>query len=58
MQTLIQAVRQIIGEPNFFMDGSQYNSWDYGSMCEYFICALILLIVISSVFKFILNLSK
>lgn len=58
MQTLIEAVREIIGEPNFYINSSSYNSWDYGAMCEYFICALILLIVISSVFKFILNLSK
>lgn len=58
MQTIIEAVREVLGTPNFYFDDSAYNSWDYGSMIEYIVCALVLLIVISSVFKLLLNLSK
>lgn len=59
MQTVIQALRQILGVPDFYIDGGQYsNYWDYGAMIEYFVAALILLIVISSVFKFLMKLVK
>ncbi len=61
MQTLIDALREIIGTPEFYvrLGGSTSNySWDYGAMIEYFFAGLILCIVISSIFKFLLNLSK
>lgn len=60
MQTVIQALRQILGTPDFYKQMSGYNnySWDYGAMIEYFVGALILLIVISSVFKFLMKLFK
>lgn len=49
MKTMIDSLREIIGTPNFYIDGS----WDYGAMIEYFVCAVILCIVVSSVFRFI-----
>lgn len=60
MQTVIQALRQILGTPDFYkqMSGNNNYSWDYGAMIEYFVGALILLIVISSVFKFLMKLFK
>lgn len=59
MQTLIESLREIIGTPDFYIENGQYNGqWDYGSMIEYIICGLIVLVVIASVFKFILNWSK
>lgn len=61
MQTVIQALRQILGTPDFYKQLSGYQSsytWDYGAMIEYFVGALILLIVISSVFKFLMKLFK
>nr|DAW88327.1 MAG TPA: hypothetical protein [Inoviridae sp.] len=60
MQTVIQALRQILGTPDFYKQISGYNNytWDYGAMIEYFVGALILLIVISSVFKFLMKLFK
>lgn len=61
MQTVIQALRQILGTPDFYKQLSGYQSsysWDYGAMIEYFVGALILLIVVSSVFRFINKLIK
>ena len=59
MQTVLEALRTVLGEADFFkvMYGNNYT-WDYGAMIEYFVGALILLITVSSVFKFLLRLTK
>lgn len=55
MTDILTALRQILGEANFqLVDGT----WDYGAMIEYFVGALILCIVVSSVFKFLFKLVK
>lgn len=52
MQTLIEALRQVIGSPDFYItNGSYSGSWDYGAMMEYMVAALILTIVVASVFR-------
>lgn len=58
MQTVIEALREILGVPEFYVQmGSNSNySWDYGAMIEYFVGALILMIVIASVFRLITKL--
>ena len=48
MQSLIDAVRNILGQADFYIEASQ--SWDYALMIEYLICAVILLCVICNVF--------
>lgn len=61
MQTIIQALRDIIGinSDTFYhvfsnSSGSYSNySWDYGAMLEYAVAGMIVLVVISSVFKFL-----
>lgn len=54
MNTVIEALRAILGEPSFYDSGSGYSgSWDYGLMIEYFVGAVILCIVVSSVFRFL-----
>lgn len=61
MQTVIEALRSILGTPDFYkkLAGSTSNyTWDYGAMIEYFVAALVLLIVISSAFKFLMKLFK
>ncbi len=59
MDTIINALRQVLGEPNFYItNGSYSGSWDYGAMIEYMVGALVLLVVISSVFRFITKLIK
>lgn len=59
MQTLLEALREIIGTPDFYIENGSYSgTWDYGAITEYFVCALILLVVISSIFKCIVNAFK
>lgn len=49
MGTILENLRQILGEPVFYVN----NTWDYGAMIEYFVGAVILCIVVTSVFRFI-----
>lgn len=59
MQTILNALRMVLGEPNFYLEGSGYSgSWDYGAMIEYIVGALLLLIVVSSIFRFLMLLVK
>ena len=60
MDTVINALRQVLGNPNFYkqMGSSSSYSWEYGAMIEYLVGALLVLIVVSSVFKFVLRLTK
>lgn len=53
MQTLINALREIVGTPDFYKQmGSQNNyTWDYGAMMEYMLAGMLLLIVVSWIFK-------
>lgn len=54
MQTVIEALRDILGEPAFYDSGAGYSgSYDYGLMLEYFVGAVVLCVVISSVFRFL-----
>lgn len=57
MTTVLDSLRSILGEADFYRQmGSQMNyTWDYGAMIEYFVGALILCIVISSVFRIIVR---
>lgn len=59
MTTIIDAMRSLIGTPNFYkiLSGNNYT-WDYGAMIEYFVACCILLVVISSVFKIISKIFK
>ena len=58
MQTLIDAMRAFIGEPDFYrqLTSTSNYTWDYGRMIEYFVACLLLLIVVGSVFKIIVKL--
>lgn len=52
MQTLLESLREIIGEADFYITNGNYSgSWNYGAMVEYFVAALILCIVVASVFR-------
>lgn len=57
MTTMINALRDILGNPDFYIEsGSGYSgSWDYGAMIEYFFAGLLLCIAVSSIFKFIVK---
>lgn len=60
MTTIIDAMRSLIGTPNFYKQlvSNQNYTWDYGAMIEYFVACCILLVVISSVFKIISKIFK
>lgn len=52
MTTIIQALRDIVGQPDFYKVLSGNNpTWDYGAMIEYFVASLILCITVASVFR-------
>lgn len=52
MQNVIDALREIIGTPDFYIESSGYSStWDYGAMIEYAIAGILVIVVVSSVFK-------
>lgn len=54
MTTVIEALRQILGNPDFYINNGNYSgTWDYGAMVEYMVGAMILCIVVSSVFRLI-----
>lgn len=54
MQTILESLRQILGEADFYITSGSYSgSWDYGAMIEYFVGAMILCVVVSSVFRFL-----
>lgn len=54
MTTVLEALRSILGNADFYETSSGYSgSWDYGAMVEYFVGAVILCIVVSSVFRFL-----
>ncbi len=54
MDTIINALRDILGTPDFYKRLGDYNSnytWDYGAMIEYMVGAMLLMIVVSYVFR-------
>lgn len=60
MDTVLNYLRDILGEADFYKrltETSNY-SWDYGAMIEYFVGAMIILVVISNIFRFLRCLIK
>ena len=49
MKTLIDSLREIIGTPDFY--DTVTGTWDFDGMCEYFICGLLIVVVVASVFR-------
>lgn len=60
MDTIINALREIIGEPDFYhqMTNTSNYTWDYGAMMEYFFAGVLLCVTVCAVFRFIVNLVK
>lgn len=60
MKTLLEALRDVLGTPDFYvrLGTSQSYTWDYGAMFEYSVAAIVLCITIVSVFKFLKALIK
>lgn len=60
METIINALRQVLGVPDFYvrLGSSSSYYWDYGAMIEYFVGALLLCIVVSSIFRIVAGFFK
>lgn len=59
MQTIISYLREFLGSPDFYRVLSGSNpTWDYGLMIEYVVGALLILVVISNIFRFLRLLIK
>lgn len=54
MDNLLNALRSIIGEADFYIESSGYSgTWDYGAMIEYLLAGMLLLITVASIFRFL-----
>lgn len=55
MDSLLDYVREILGTPDFYIEGtnSYSGTWDYGAMLEYSICGILLIVTVICVFKLI-----
>lgn len=59
MTNILDALRSVLGSADFYETSGGYSgSWDYGAMIEYFVGALVLLVVVSSIFKLLRSLLK
>lgn len=54
MNTVVNALREVVGQFDFYIENGNYNgTWDYGLMLEYVCGVIVVLVVISAVFKFL-----
>lgn len=53
MHSILEAIREYLGTPDFYrvLENGRSATWDYGAMLEYAICGILLIVVVSSVFK-------
>ena len=56
MKTIINALRDILGSPDFYkvLSGSD-PTWDYGAILEYFFSGMVVLIVVGSIFRIVIR---
>lgn len=50
MQSLIDSLRSVIGQPNFY---NTSGAIDYAAVMEYFVASVLLCIVVASIFKIV-----
>lgn len=55
MQSILESIREYLGTPDFYhvLEDGRTATWDYGAMLEYAICGILLIVVVSSVFKIV-----
>lgn len=59
MTTIIQGLRSVLGEADFYRVLYGNNpTWDYAAMIEYFVGAVILCVVVSSIFRILVRLAS
>ena len=57
METIITALRKVIGTPEFYkqLSGMSGYTWDYSAMLEYFFAGMLALIVVGSIFRILIR---
>lgn len=58
MDTVLSGLREILGSADFYITSGDVPYWDYAAMIEYFTGAVILCIVVSSIFKILVRWSE
>lgn len=55
MQSILESIRDFLGIPDFYhvLEDGRSATWDYGAMLEYAICGILLIVVVSNIFKLI-----
>lgn len=55
MQSILESLREYLGVPDFYrvLENGRSPNWDYGAMLEYAIGGILLIVVVSSVFKIV-----
>lgn len=55
MQSILESIRDFLGVPDFYhvLEDGRSATWDYGAMLEYAVCGILLIVVVSNVFKLI-----
>lgn len=58
METVLSTLRQILGNPNFYQPNQTGYTWNYGAMIEYIVAGILVIVVVSYVFRFLLTVWK
>lgn len=59
MDSIIESLRDVLGEPDFYRVLSGNNpTWDYALMFEYFFAGVLLCIVVSAIFRILVGVFK
>lgn len=55
MQTILESLREFLGIPQFYrvLESGRSPTWDYGAMLEYAVAGILLIVVVSNVFKLV-----
>lgn len=55
MQSILESIRDFLGIPDFYhvLEDGRSATWDYGAMLEYAVCGILLIVVVSNVFKLV-----
>lgn len=55
MNSILDSLKEYLGIPDFYrvLESGRSATWDYGAMLEYAIAGMLLVVVVSNVFKLI-----
>ena len=55
LQSILESIREYLGVPDFYhvLEDGRSATWDYGAMLEYAVCGILLIVVVSNIFKIV-----